>query len=361
MTLFTLDIPAYTASPSEIVVKTIENKRYTMRDIGKLEQRIKNVEYYSALSLAETKATDSAIFYEDNATQKEKYGIVVDNFTGFDVGDTNNSDFLCAIEGGSLKPYVKTTNVKLVPTNKRTVITEDVNGAKKQIWNIPVVTNSEKILNAQLAATKNTSIQPPVLVGKFEGELRIFPSTDTYFSVDIPPVVISEAPSPILPPRSSFSPPSLPAARDNAPAPPPVVPPPPPPVLTPRTLPLPPASPPNPPPAFVAPTAPPAFIPPPPPNPVLINVGIDSGVQQPEPLREDVEILVLSPPPIPPGPPPPTPPAVVIQGSPVAVVDVVATSVESKPTDVIGTAPKIAVIQTWYSPPRSGGGGLETN
>ena len=33
----------------------LENKRYTMRDIGKLEDRLANVEYYTSLSLLENK------------------------------------------------------------------------------------------------------------------------------------------------------------------------------------------------------------------------------------------------------------------------------------------------------------------
>jgi hypothetical protein len=51
MALYTLDIPAYTHNVSDISINYINNRRYTMRDISSLEQRISNVEYYTALSL----------------------------------------------------------------------------------------------------------------------------------------------------------------------------------------------------------------------------------------------------------------------------------------------------------------------
>ena len=35
-------------------IEQVDNRRYTMRDIGKLERRIENVEYYTQLSLLET-------------------------------------------------------------------------------------------------------------------------------------------------------------------------------------------------------------------------------------------------------------------------------------------------------------------
>ena len=39
---------------SSSVVKVARHKRYTMSDIGRLETRLKNVEFYTQLSLLET-------------------------------------------------------------------------------------------------------------------------------------------------------------------------------------------------------------------------------------------------------------------------------------------------------------------
>ena len=54
MHLYTLSLSPYTFSTEEIEIEQVDNRRYTMRDIGKLERRIENVEYYTQLSLLET-------------------------------------------------------------------------------------------------------------------------------------------------------------------------------------------------------------------------------------------------------------------------------------------------------------------
>ena len=53
-----------------------------MRDIGKLEKRIQNLEYYTSLSLLET-ATANLFVTDENGLNKFKSGFFVDNFTSF--------------------------------------------------------------------------------------------------------------------------------------------------------------------------------------------------------------------------------------------------------------------------------------
>lgn len=369
MTLFTLDIPAYTSSPNHITVKPIDNKRYTMRDIGKLEQRIKNVEYYSALSLVETKAKDSTILYEDNATQKEKYGILTDNFTGFSVGDLSNKDFVCSIENGKLKPYAKTVNFNLIPTDRSFSEPEDPSLTKRQVWSIP---SNEIVINNQIAATKNTAVIPPVLAAKFEGDVSLFPSTDHYYSVVIPPILISD--TPVLPPPDIavcvFTPPPAPTVEVVIqPVPPPIddyTP-----VLTPRVEPV--LPPPEPPPAipYIPPPPPPVYVAPPPivePPIVTYPQIIIERLQYP-PMEDIGEILVMPPPPLPPVAPP-TPPPIVFTGFPPILIDeIYPLPLPVTIPDFTGAAPEVSVIDTWYSAPlgvadeifadtgRGGGGG----
>lgn len=84
MTLYILAIPPYTSYVSDIQIKYIDNKRYTMRDIGRLEKRINNLEYYTQLSLLEKQAKDTSI---PDATNQEKFknGFAVDPFTSQDI------------------------------------------------------------------------------------------------------------------------------------------------------------------------------------------------------------------------------------------------------------------------------------
>lgn len=84
MTLYVLAIPPYTANLSEVQIRYIDNRRYTMRDIGRLEKRIQNLEYYTQLSLLEKQAKDTSI---PDSSNKEKFknGFAVDPFTSQDV------------------------------------------------------------------------------------------------------------------------------------------------------------------------------------------------------------------------------------------------------------------------------------
>ena len=54
MHLYTLSLAPFTLSTEEIEIDIVDNRRYTMRDIGRLEKRIENIEYYTQLSLLET-------------------------------------------------------------------------------------------------------------------------------------------------------------------------------------------------------------------------------------------------------------------------------------------------------------------
>ena len=112
MALYELFVPAYTFDASEITTKYIDNRRYTMRDIGNIEKRVKNLEYYTSLSLLEQEATEKKIF-TDGGEERFKNGILVDSFIGHNIGNPFDPHYKCAIDPslGVLRPSYETTNV----------------------------------------------------------------------------------------------------------------------------------------------------------------------------------------------------------------------------------------------------------
>jgi hypothetical protein len=84
MTIFAVIIPPYTANVRDISVKYFDNRRYTMRDIGRLEKRIANLEYYTQLSLLEKQAKDTSVA-DANTKEKFKNGFATDPFTSADI------------------------------------------------------------------------------------------------------------------------------------------------------------------------------------------------------------------------------------------------------------------------------------
>lgn len=75
----------------------VTNRRYSMRDIGKLDKRITNLEYYQALTLLEKKATDLTVTDADGL-DRFKNGIFVDPFNDFTLSDVSNPEYSIAID-----------------------------------------------------------------------------------------------------------------------------------------------------------------------------------------------------------------------------------------------------------------------
>ena len=113
-------LPAYTFNPDEVDITYVDNSRYTMRDIGKLEQRIDNLEYYTALTLLENQTKNLEVL-DTNGLSRFKSGFVVDAFTGHNVGDQNNSDYNVSVDADKREmrpPTVeKSADLKLLLAN----------------------------------------------------------------------------------------------------------------------------------------------------------------------------------------------------------------------------------------------------
>jgi len=80
--------PAYLYKVTDAKVKFIQYKRYQMSDIAKLEQRIKNIEYYTSLNTVESDILNKFI-PDGNGLNRFKSGIFVDNFTDLKPQDTS--------------------------------------------------------------------------------------------------------------------------------------------------------------------------------------------------------------------------------------------------------------------------------
>ena len=118
MHLYDLNIPAYTFNTTDIGIKAIDNRRFTMRDIGGLAKRIENVEYYTQLSLLESAATGMQI-QDADGFDRFKNGIIVDNFTGHGIGNPRDNDYSVAMDmaAGELRPACHSDNVNLIESD----------------------------------------------------------------------------------------------------------------------------------------------------------------------------------------------------------------------------------------------------
>lgn len=86
---------------------SLTNRRYTMKDIGAIDQRVSNLEYYTQLSLLEKKAKDLTVT-DENGLDRFKNGIFVDAMSSFALCDISNPEFSIAIDAdkGVARPKI---------------------------------------------------------------------------------------------------------------------------------------------------------------------------------------------------------------------------------------------------------------
>lgn len=76
----TIILPAYLEDVDEASIELADHKRYTMDDIGDLEERIKQLEYYTSLNLLESSTANLKIT-DGNGLNRFKSGFFVDDFS----------------------------------------------------------------------------------------------------------------------------------------------------------------------------------------------------------------------------------------------------------------------------------------
>ena len=112
----TIFLPAYLYNVKDAKITLATHKRYTMRDISILEDRLSNVEYYTSLSLLETDTQNLTIRDTETGLNRFKCGFFVDNFKSFNGGDISNKNYKASIDtsSGLLKPQTYSTSIDLL-------------------------------------------------------------------------------------------------------------------------------------------------------------------------------------------------------------------------------------------------------
>jgi Domain of unknown function (DUF4815) len=185
MNLYMLTEPAYVANTSDVSVTYFNNRRYTMRDIGALDSRISNLEYYTSLSLLEQDAInmqDSTTTYSPNL-QRFKNGIVVDSFKGHSVADVTALDYAASID---------VTKQELRPTFNITsrALNFDSSNSSNYLTTGPfvTVTASNTAFVDQKLASKSLNINPFNVVN-YIGKITLNPPSDTWVDITKKPDV----------------------------------------------------------------------------------------------------------------------------------------------------------------------------
>jgi len=191
LVLYNLTLEPYTfgTNSNNIQVGRIDNKRYTMRDIGKLEKRIDNLEYYTSLSLLEQQ-TESLDIIDSNGDSRFKNGFIVDGFTGHNTGDSLSPDYICSIdmERAELRPFYSMNNINLLEKNSSDSSRASSNyKLYGDVITLPLVEHVALITQPYASRLENIN---PFAVFTFLGDVKINPSSDDWFEVDRRPDLV---------------------------------------------------------------------------------------------------------------------------------------------------------------------------
>ena len=182
-----LYIPAFTQSNKDVRISPVDNKRYTMRDIGKLEKRIERLEYYTTLSILEQQALNMEII-DSTGNNRYKSGFIVDNFETHKIGSLRSVDYKCAIDTQQsvLRAQSKEDSLKL-----EEVYTRDdqrtTAGYKKTGDRVTLPYSELKLLGNDFA-TKTINPNPFVVL-QYVGDSFIGPSVDSWYDNTTAPLV----------------------------------------------------------------------------------------------------------------------------------------------------------------------------
>lgn len=169
-----ISVPPYPSSPSDVVIEPQKNRRYTMKDIGKIEDRVNRLEYYTSLNLIEKQATDVVIL-DNDGIEKFKNGILVDPFIGHNIADVNDNNLNSAVSRTE-KFVTAQIDLDQIPLKFNSLLSS---GVTRTSGNKLILAYGHETFsrNPYASSTLNLSQQ---LTYDWTGVLQLYPSTDNW-------------------------------------------------------------------------------------------------------------------------------------------------------------------------------------
>ena len=190
-----ISLPAYLNRPENATTSLVQHKRYTMKDISRLEDRLSNVEYYTSLSLLETDTQNLTIRDTTTKLDRFKCGFFVDNFKSYNGGEIRNRDYKSSIDiaSGLLRPTHYTTSIDLLLGSEAVIgigqtsnpdadlrFVNDLGSPNiKRIGDTVCLNYSEVEYTKNQFATRSENVNPFNVIN-WIGSIQLNPSSDTW-------------------------------------------------------------------------------------------------------------------------------------------------------------------------------------
>lgn len=171
--LYRIRMNAATITNTDMKVKAIEAKGYTMRDINKIDEKLENLQEVTALSLLETDLRNFAVL--DSAdNDRSKSGFLVDNFVDQRSSNTRNVEYRASIDPRRriMRPSFNENNIRLIydsDLSTNTILKGD---------NVYLKYNDISFIQ-QLQASQTENINPFAVITGL-GHITLSPSSDEW-------------------------------------------------------------------------------------------------------------------------------------------------------------------------------------
>ena len=189
----TITLPPYVCDVSAISVNYLQHKRYQMKDISRLEDRIKNLESFTTLNLLEIQ-TESIRVKDSAGLDRFKSGFFVDNFTNTDYQNKSNRiKNSIDVKNAELRPSPYTTALDLLIGSKSLIgigqsvdpnadiryVTDLVGNNIRRTGQTVTLDYDDVVKVSNPYATRSISVTP-YLVAKYIGTVDLSPDSDTW-------------------------------------------------------------------------------------------------------------------------------------------------------------------------------------
>ena len=184
--LFNVTMNPYVVNDQDVKTETLSYKRFTMADIGKLEQRVSDLEETTALSLLELE-TNSFEIYDSSGLSRNKSGFYVDNFADQQRSFVRHPDYSASIDPSRkrLRPSFENRNVNLFYNSSHS----DNSNVIKKGDNIYLSYSEVSYLKNDFV-TGWENVNPFAVVTK-QGFMELSPASDEWYeTVFTDPIVI---------------------------------------------------------------------------------------------------------------------------------------------------------------------------
>jgi hypothetical protein len=187
MELASIFLPPYLYDPKTAQISLVDNKRYTMRDIGKLEDRVENLERVTSLSLLELN-TQTLQIRDAQGLNRFKTGFFVDDFKNANLINRDFSSSEIDSKNSELRPLRSNNSLDLKLVSAENINDEDLDPDENFALfdsNVQktgdVVTLKYDSVNwiEQTFATRVENVNPFNVIS-YSGTIKLNPSSDSW-------------------------------------------------------------------------------------------------------------------------------------------------------------------------------------